>query len=191
MGGRGSNSGFSKGSFAFLGKQHKAATIDEALKNTNPHYYEGKEWQYNCQRCIFAYEMQRRGYDVEALPRIFDGSDTLPYMYHSQGWLNVMESAQPVNMPSRNTIGRMAAQMYDWGEGARAIVKVTWKGGKSGHVFIAEQNGGGTFFVDPQTGRYIDVQSYMDQAIKGKTVLVRVDNLKPTTLLEKCVKRRA
>lgn len=43
---------------------------------------------------------------------------------------------------------------------------------------------------DPQTGRYVDIHVYMDQAVKGATKLVRIDNLKPTALLEKCVKKR-
>lgn len=189
MGGRGSNSGL-KGAFAFLGKRHKAATIDSALSATNPHYKEGIEWRYNCQRCVYAYEMQRRGYDVEALPRIFDGSDTLPYMTHKEGWLNVMEGAKLVDLPSHNTLQRMADQMHKWGDGARAIVRVVWKGGKSGHVFVAEQQNGGTVFVDPQSGKYVDAKSYLDGAVKKYTKLVRMDNLKPTALLEKCVKRR-
>lgn len=186
MGGRGSS--YSRS--GALGPRGKAATIDEALAVSNPHYREGKEWQQNCQRCVYAYEMQRRGYDVEAKPRIFDGSDRLPYMYDQNGWLAVMENAQPVDLPSRSTIRVMAEKMAEWGDGSRAIVKVSWKGRHCGHVFIAEQVKGGTTFVDPQTGHYVDIHSYMDQAIKGQTKLVRIDNLKTTSLIEKCVNRR-
>lgn len=186
MGGRGGS--YSRSSF--LGPKGKPKTMEAALAASNPHYQEGREWQQNCQRCIYAYEMQRRGYDVEALPRIFDGSDRLPYMYDSNGWLSVMQGAKAVDMPSRNTIRTMADQMADWGDGARAIVRVVWKGGRCGHVFIAEQSKMGTYFVDPQTGHYVDIHAYMNEAIKGRTKLVRVDNLKPTALLEKCVKKR-
>lgn len=187
MGGRGSS--YSRSSF--LGPRGKAATIEGALAAVNRHYKEGREWQQNCQRCVYAYEMQRRGYDVEALPRIFDGSDRLPYMHDKNGWLAVMEGAKAVDFPSRSTIRKMAEQMADWGDGARAIVCLRWKGGRCGHVLIAEQQRGGTFFVDPQIGRHIDIHAYMDQAVKGATKLVRIDNLKPTALLEKCVKRRS
>lgn len=186
MGGKGGS--YSRSSF--LGPRGKQKTVDEALAGSNPHYREGREWQQNCQRCIYAYEMQRRGYDVEALPRIFDGTDRLPYMYDKNGWLAVMDGAKAVDFPSRNTIQKMADQMANWGDGARAIVRVQWKGGRSGHVFMAEQQKGGTVFMDPQTGRYVDIHAYMDQAVKGATKLVRIDNLKPTALLEKCVKKR-
>lgn len=74
MGGRGGS--YSRS--GFLGPRGKQKTVDEALAGSNPHYREGREWQQNCQRCIYAYEMQRRGYDVEALPRIFDGFQLTP-----------------------------------------------------------------------------------------------------------------
>ena len=118
MGGRGGS--YSRS--GFLGPRGKQKTVDEALAGSNPHYREGREWQQNCQRCIYAYEMQRRGYDVEALPRIFDGTDRLPYMYDKNGWLAVMDGAKAVDFPSRNTIQKMADQMANWGDGARAIV---------------------------------------------------------------------
>lgn len=96
MGGRGGS--YSRS--GFLGPRGKQKTVDEALAGSNPHYREGREWQQNCQRCIYAYEMQRRGYDVEALPRIFDGTDRLPYMYDKNGWLAVMDGAKAVDFPS-------------------------------------------------------------------------------------------
>lgn len=120
MGGRGGS--YSRS--GFLGPHGKQKTVEEALAGANPHYREGREWQQNCQRCIYAYEMQRRGYDVEALPRIFDGTDRLPYMYDKNGWLAVMDGAKAVDFPSRNTIQKMADQMANWGDGARAIVRV-------------------------------------------------------------------
>lgn len=123
MGGRGGS--YSRS--GFLGPHGKQKTVEEALAGANPHYREGREWQQNCQRCIYAYEMQRRGYDVEALPRIFDGTDRLPYMYDKNGWLAVMDGAKAVDFPSRNTIQKMADQMANWGDGARAIVRVQWK----------------------------------------------------------------
>ena len=189
MGGRGSNSGL-KNSNSHLGRRGKPKDMDTALAATNPHYREGKEWQQNCQRCVFAYEMQRRGYDVEAMPRIFDGTDELPYAHAKGGWMNVMEGAKMVDMPSRKTLDKMLEQMSEWGDGARAIVNVTWKGERSGHVFIAEHHDIATSFLDPQTGRYVDVNSYLSAAIKGRTKLVRIDNLKPTALIEKCVRKR-
>lgn len=116
MGGRGGS--YSRS--GFLGPRGKQKTVDEALAGSNPHYREGREWQQNCQRCIYAYEMQRRGYDVEALPRIFDGTDRLPYMYDKNGWLAVMDGAKAVDFPSRNTIQKWQIK---WRTGATVPVQ--------------------------------------------------------------------
>ena len=189
MGGRGSKSQIPKG-YAFLGKKGKPKEIDVAKTLANPHFFEDKKWQLNCQRCVYAYEMQRRGYDVEAKPRILDGTDTLPRSASPQGWTHVMKGAKLVQMPSRKTAEHMDDQMAQWGDGARAIVKVTWKGGHSGHVFIAERQYGRTIYIDPQVGSRIGIDRYMKDAIKGSTQLMRIDNLEPTPLLEKCVSVR-
>lgn len=109
MGGRGSSSGLSAKPKS-LGRNGKARTIDEALAATNPNYDKGLEWQQNCQRCVFAYEMERRGYDVEAMPRIFDGTDMLPYTYAQDGWshmswrVRVLSTYPPATLCKRWTI---------------------------------------------------------------------------------------
>ena len=183
MGGRGQPSGF----FTVrrtLGRKGKAHSIDESL-TVNPHFGEGEEWRTNCQRCVYAYEMQRRGYDVEALPKIMNGVDD-----PAKNWRHIMDGQTWERMPQRNTIVKILDTMYKWGDGARAVVYVAWKDHKSAHVFIAEQQGIGTIFADPQTGQYVDINSYMDYAIKGKTEISRIDNLKPSDSIKDYVKRR-
>ncbi len=200
MGGRGSSSGLvhktpnggtsKPDEPAYLGPRGKEMPVEVALKNTNPHYYEDRKWRLNCQRCVFAYEMQRRGYDVEAKPRILDGTDMLPYGDSALGWTHAMDGMELAQMPQRNTITKMDEQMAAWGDGARAIVRVRWKGNTGGHVFIAERINGQTRYFDPQPGKEINVKTYMDEAIKGKTQLWRTDKAAPNTLLAQCVKRR-
>lgn len=180
MGGRGGSSGLSN-----LGPRGKAKDVAQALKDTNPNYSKGKEYRVNCQRCVYAYEMNRRGYDVEAQPRIMQGVDTT-----ANNWRNIMENQTWDKLPSRNTINKILEKMNGYGDGARAVVYVAWKGGRSAHVFIAEQQGIGTVFTDPQTGYYVDIHQYMNAAIKGKTEISRIDNLKPSDKINGCVKRR-
>jgi len=174
-----------------LGPRGKPKTIEQAYKSANPNYGHGRQYSENCQRCVFAYEMLRRGYDVEAKPALLNGRDTLPYADNPRGWKAVLENMQTVKMPSRKTIENMDSQMASWGDGARAIVRVKWKGRNYGHVFIAEQQNGQTVYIEPQTGRTANINAYMDQAVKGRTELVRIDNLKPTQLIDDCVKRRS
>ncbi|MDE7332460.1 MAG: hypothetical protein K2O16_09485 [Lachnospiraceae bacterium] len=44
------------------------------------------EYMEKCQRCVVAYEVRRRGYDVVAKPRILSCTDPLPYMTNPLGW---------------------------------------------------------------------------------------------------------
>lgn len=52
-----------------LAVQGKTFSIEDSLKGANPKYARGTQYGVNCQRCVQAYELRRRGYDVEALPK--------------------------------------------------------------------------------------------------------------------------
>lgn len=181
MGGRGGS--YSRSSA--LGTRGKAKTVDQALKDTNPHYSEGREWRNNCQRCVYAYEMGRRGYDVEARPYMMTGVDDA-----AKHWRSVMENQTWEKMPSHNTAKKISETMSGYGDGARAVVYVVWKSPRSAHVFMSEQQNGKTVYMDPQTGRHVNIDSYLNKAIKGRTEISRIDHLKPTDYINSYVKRR-
>lgn len=174
-----------------FGGAHMFMTAEFDAKNSNPNFGTGdRKWRQNCQRCVFAYEMRRRGYDVEALPRKFGSGETLPYMNDAKGWPKVMKGAQLIDFGSYGVQGKMEAQMASWGDGARAVVRVKWKGRNSGHVFIAEQIGGRTVYIDPQSGKYdFNVNDYLSQAVKKGTRLMRIDDLEPSDLILDCAKK--
>ena len=163
-------------------------TREADMKATNPKFSTGKkEYTHNCQRCVSTYEARRRGYDVTAKPRIFDGTDTLPYMTHQKGWAAVYKDYELVKCSSNtgvNTGKKVIEQMEKWGNGSRAIVRVQWKSG-GGHVFIAEQVDGKTIFIDPQTNKN-DVEWYFNSAKKTETYVMRIDNLEFTDLIKEC-----
>ncbi len=164
-----------------------------AAQGTNPNYnMHITEWTHNCQRCVSAFEARMRGYDVEALPRILKGDD-LPYMNTTTGWLSVYEN--PVVTSMHKTTGKACLsaienQMSDWGDGARAIVRVRWKGG-GGHVFNAVQQEGKTVFIDAQTND-MDCSYYFKPGLikPGMTELIRIDNLNFTDRIALCAKQK-
>lgn len=172
-------------------------TREADLAATNPNYSTARAYQVNCQRCVSAYEARRRGYDVSAKPAPTgrNNTDYLPYMTHEKGWANVYEDG----LKSLETLaGRTAAKVKDsicekmaeYGEGARAIVRVRWGRGNSGHVFIAEQVNGVTHFVDPQSGKN-DVSYYFGAGMiqPAKTRLLRIDNKSFSELIELCAEK--
>lgn len=194
MGGRGGTSHRSSGGgLSFLGERKSAFSLMDSVRLANPLYSRGNEWQINCQRCVFAYELLRRGYDVEAKPVPTDGSyDPLPYRSRNDGWTSLMSGMS--NHKFDRTSGKTQLQdaidtMKDWGAGARAIIAVQWRSG-GGHVFIAETTSGGSVrFVDPQPGR-LNVTHYFDQAKPEWTELYRTDMATPTERLDLAVKKK-
>lgn len=161
-------------------KNVQPISSEEAIKNTNPHYKDSWEYRSNCQRCVWAYELQRRGYNVEAKPT-FKG-DSLPRRGNWQklGGLQYDDkNGMFINGRTyKNEISSINEQMKNWGDGSRAIVRVIWKNSNSGHVFNIENKGGKIFAYDAQPGKKIDLSDYMSQSRRGYTALFRTDNAK-------------
>lgn len=66
--------------------------IQDCLKASDPLFSTHKvSYMENCQRCVMAYELRRRGYSVVAQPYIPGGADMLPYMDRRYGWPAVFE----------------------------------------------------------------------------------------------------
>lgn len=152
-------------------------SIMDDIKATNPNW-DPKNYKYNsnCQRCVPTYEMRRRGYDVTAKPRIRGYDPT------ANEWDNVFKG-QKFEL-CYNGKSDLEAKMANWGEGARAEVYVAWKHSRSSHVFVAEQIGGKTRYMDPQKGD-MDVSDYFKHASFGRTKVARIDHLEPNVDLIK------
>ena len=155
------------------------------IKHSNPNYSKGKEWKVNCQRCVPAYEMRRRGYDVIAKPNNAWGKSD--YLSHNSN--KAFENADVhwgLSGTGKRDIERL---LKEWGEGARAEVGVSWKGANSGHVFVAENVGGKVVYIDPQSGE-MDVSYYFKSVRSGVTRVWRIDNLNPSELIADCCEMR-
>lgn len=150
---------------------------DAVLANIN--YDKGIQYQENCQKCVPAYEMRRRGYDVTAKPKIY------PNDIINSNWENIFENAEWISCRSGNGLAQIEKVMKRFGDGARAEVYIQWQGKSDAHVFIAEQVEGGTVFIDPQNGS-ANVRWYFDYVLEGKTELCRIDNLEVTELIKEC-----
>lgn len=145
----------------------------DALRGTNPGYSSGEaSYRYNCQRCVVAYELRRRGLDVVAKP--------LPYGPSRIVWGTELFVSQDGKKPifKRNQPATMVQhKMSQAPDGARFFVFLQWKNGAGtggAHVFVAEKAGKTVFYVDPQTGEH-DASSYF--AIGRRFGYLRVDNL--------------
>jgi len=167
----------------YITGEHSAS--DDA-KATNPNFFTGKdEYLENCQRCVVAYEMRRRGLDVVAKPAILNGKDK---MITGNGWKYVFYDAEFVKCTKGSGKEEITSMLEKWGDGACAEIIVKWNP-VLGHAFIGENIKGKVFFIDPQNGD-ADVSSYFDRAIIGETRVCRIDNLSTTNLVEECCEER-
>lgn len=183
-------------------KDLKNASLAYNLTFTNPGERQtdgSKNYTYNCQRVVVAYELRRRGYRVAAKPITdFSGADPLPKAINpTTGAMRPgsvpamfkgaqMVLANQLGSRSKTQHANIVKQMEKWGPGSRAVVQVWWSG-SGGHIFNVENVKGKVVFIDAQVGKMGDaVSSYFDPKKRGLrpsgTVLLRTDNVKLSNL---------
>lgn len=176
-----------------LGKQGNPMSEANAWFDANPYYSDNyAEFSENCQRCVFAYEMRRRGYDVVAQPTY--RGDEMP---RGGNWQNAMSGMTSVNVgktTERATINNIEKQMSNWGEGSRGIVRVKWAGGNSGHVFNVEYSNGKLKVYDVQSNKRTTGKNYLKEIMPyttlSRTELFRTDNATPTDTMKQMVMQK-
>lgn len=159
------------------------------LNVTNPKYGE-PGYGINCVHVVNAYELRRRGYDVEATP--------LPTSMWGQQGRNATEALHRWREPERpdgtrefTTLGLAAlrkpgvakevARFLGWPPGARGWMRLAWVGG-GGHIFSVEvAPDGRAVFTDAQTHTALTdtaLRKWFARATAAQ--IVRVDDLVPT-----------
>lgn len=169
----------------FVGKCYtKEMTHKEADSGrVNPNYGKGKLYAINCQACVVAYEMRRRGYDVEALAK----SDEF-YNNFWDAFKNPVTGSKRSFTPIPN--GRVGeAKKYAFLDmmakaGNRYILYLKWKGNKGAHVVMLSRNKGNELEIyDPQidkmrTGQ-AEITNYLTKTSKShwSVAVVRSDDV--------------
>lgn len=151
----------------------------DILSQTNPNYGKGKEFEGNCQRCVPAYEMRKRGYNVTA--KSLPCNDDIYQYEHLSMWDNPQEI-----MCSGSGLRDIKQYMKAWGDGSRAEISIDFKDLDYSHLIVAEQRAGKTIFVDPQTNEILD-DSFFKTVKSNETSICRIDSLKPNRAIFDCV----
>ena len=131
----------------------KSKKPEEILSQVNPNYLSGKcEWTHNCQKCIVAWEMLHRGYNVTAKP--FNPNDSIgnsaiaAWKFDSKIWWqdrNVRYSFSKFEMKKA-----LAEAFEEWGENTRVMIRIKRIDG-SAHAFTARMTSGKILYEDPQS----------------------------------------
>ena len=108
-----------------IGTKGTPLSMAEAWFDANPYYSDNyAEFSENCQRCVFAYELRRRGYDVEALPTY--QNDRMPRGNNWTSALSGMTNVSVGRTTENATLKAIDKQMEQWGDGSRAILRLKW-----------------------------------------------------------------
>lgn len=197
QGGRGSSSGFSSSNFVTfelapdlktaLGSKGAPYSIHDSYSYTNPGYGVSLGFSENCTRCVVAYELRRRGYDVTALPS-YSGDKwqdvSINDISSADRWKGAFKKAKTVFVGSGSVSGavdNIKKQMRQYGSGSRAVINIPCAGKDINHVFNVENVNGRIHFIDAQSGqRYTraDMIDLFRSSTSKDVSLTRTDNLK-------------
>lgn len=169
---------------AALPRKAAPTGIVEDIRSTNPYYGTHPDYGLNCQRVVVAYDLRRRGFDVDALPRPDD-----PFEWRdsdsdiAENWMDDDgEFREPTYGRPEDIEANIAAQP----PGARGVLFIAWRTG-GGHVFNYEKlPDGRTVWVEAQEGELLTddeagkvLRRYRAKGPEDLGVL-RVDDLTPS-----------
>ncbi|MEO3976746.1 toxin glutamine deamidase domain-containing protein [Streptomyces sp. CAU 1734] len=146
--------------------------VDKALDAANPHYRKGvAAYSMNCSHVAQAYELRRRGMDVQAGPASGGRGRSMDELGKAWG------SSFTVCDSDTADTGRSEIERAFSEPGSRGMVGVMWKSG-GGHAFTVENVDGRIRFVDGQPNPPVtDAGHYFSRA--KWSAYMRLDN-KPT-----------
>lgn len=164
----------------------------------NPNYIKNRAYQINCQSCVVAYELRRRGFDVEAFGNTGQGCTPYKLSYDTNLiWIDPNTGEKPKKTKVSGNSGitakgnvRTNKKLLEKNfqeatkEVGRYHITVVWNQ-YSGHIFTAERLPDGTLAVyDPQTGDSHCWERYL-KALSARygIGIQRVDNMLVNTEL--------
>ena len=171
---------------------------NEANENrANPNYVKGNDNGYNknCQSCVVAYELRRRGFNVEALLRIPGDTLNIPVKlaYYTEMIWRDFDGNIPVSINAKgDSIEKLNDRFNELTkEVGRYHIKWTWDKYTERHIVVCERfKKGGLRIYDPQTGKTIKWTKELENiSLKDGIDVLKVDKLLvDTSIVNKIVK---
>jgi len=125
------------------------------------------EYKVNCQRCVPAFELRKRGFNVTAKPKPLNNT------------INTSVNCFDTKLTYAKNKSELIKQLNTFPDGARFGVRQNWKGtkqGQAGHTYVAEKENGKIKFLDPQTGS-LDCSEYLSRVKRDTLFFFRMDNV--------------
>lgn len=176
-------------SFSELKKIDEDETNDSHQKKVNPRYKtDTYDYSMNCSFCTAAYDLRKRGYDVEANPISTVEAYTIEDIcswYKGAKSVSESTSTRLADTATRSKVLQETLKQY--GDGARGHIGLYWSAG-GGHDVIWEVEKGSVVFRDCQNGKTVNPAEYLEYS--SSYDYVRTDNLDPTEDILRTVRNR-
>ena len=172
-----------------LALNRKATSMgpNEDMAACNPKYSKGRVYKNNCISCALAYDLRRRGYDVESAPidttSAVNGSLPVQLDFYKGEKLETFEVPKDPDVAAKQFSNRI----LKYGDGSRGMLRIRWKNG-DGHAAVWEVDDGSVVIRDPQNNTVVDLSDYVCRA--QTFYYFRTDNLEPTEKVMRFVKNR-
>lgn len=166
-----------------IGEKHEPYSIKLAIKKANPNYSPSSDsYSMNCQRCVLAYELLRRGYNVQA--KTYKGNKDR-YLYL---WSLAFGKAEKCPVANMREISEWTRRHSDNGCG-RYIVHIAWDEGGA-HVFNLELRNNRLISADAQVHKMSVLKKYVTRRdTDGYMLIYRTDNVKFNRKIYGVIKR--
>ena len=170
-----------------LKRKTGAMTPNEDMAACNPKYSKGGVYKKNCISCALAYDLRRRGYDVEAASidttSVTNGSLPVQLGFYKGEKLEIFEVPNDPDV----AVKQFTKNLLSYGDRSRGMLRIRWKNG-DGHAVVWEVDGRSLLIRDPQNNTIADLSDYIH---RSKTFYYfRTDNLEPTEKTLRFVKNR-
>ena len=160
-----------------LNRKRSSTSPNEDMAACNPKYSKGGVYKNNCISCALAYDLRRRGYDVESMP--IDTTSATNGSLPVQLGFYKGEKLETFEIPNDREVAmkQFSNRILKYGDGSRGMLRIRWKNG-DGHAAIWEVSGNDVVIRDPQNNTIVDLSDYVNRA---KTFYYfRTDNLELT-----------
>lgn len=160
-------------------------TPNNDMAACNRQYSKGGVYKNNCISCALAYDLRRRGYDVEAVPidttSAANGSLPVQLGFYKGEKLEVFEVPNDPNV----AIKQFTKTLIGYGDGSRGMLRIRWKNG-DGHAAVWEVDDKSLVIRDPQNNTIVDLFDYIRRA--QTFYYFRTDNLELTNKVTEFVR---
>lgn len=194
-------------SFSDLKLKKRLMSPDEDMARVNPYISYSKDFAINCTYCTAAYDLRRRGYDVEAddygseikiVPDIFEiyswwthkSSMLMLRSFNTavrQALLDLVYPGYRYFNTDEFTVPEMKYSIIFYNGDSRGQMSFMWKEGKA-HSVVYEINYGQLILRDCQHNKKVSFEEYAEKA--SRIYYFRTDNEEPTTRILNGIKNK-